>query len=115
MHACLALLNEAHGLALAEAQALELEDAERAGELSQTRAELLQQAWEQREGFDKALLKDRLLALAAMQDDLIRAAAALQDSLREKIGQRKKQEGYFTGSRKRQAENQKAFYLSKIS
>lgn len=115
MHACEALLDKVYSLALAEAEALGAEDAEHAAELSEARADLLSQAWEQREGLDPALFKARLETLAALQEDLTQKATALHESLRDKLGIRKKQDGYFKDSRKRRAESQKAFYLSKRS
>lgn len=115
MHACEALLDKAYSLALAEAEALGTEDAEHAAELSEARAVLLSEAWEKREGFDQKLLKARLEAMATLQDELILKASALHASLQSKIGVTKKQAGYFKDSKKRQAESQKAFYLSKRS
>lgn len=115
MHICEILLQEAFALAAREADALELENAEDAVELSQIRAGLLNRVWQERNGFDEAVLKERLIALSALQNKLAEKAEAHQESLRQKLDLRKKQEGYFKDSRKRYAESQKAFYLSKKS
>lgn len=62
--ACLTILDQ-------EAEALDNEDDERLQELCAHRAQLMEQAWQKREGCENSLLLERLEAIQKAQDSLL--------------------------------------------
>lgn len=115
MHACPALLEELQGLIADEEKALADEDVDKAEALATRRADLLQQAWQAREGFDASELQSRLEALLVKQRQLEQQALALQQSLRERQSAGRKQTRYLNGDRYIHAQAQRSFYCDRIS
>lgn len=115
MHPCAAFLEEIIALCRVEGQALADEDVDKAEELANQRFELIQKAWDTREGYSEEALHASLLAIRDEQKRLHTAAEALHDKLREQQHAGRKQAKYFNQDRHIQAQLQRSFYFDKIS
>ncbi len=115
MHPCMVLLDKAFELAKQEELALAAEDVDQLETLSAQRTDLLIKAWKQRKGMDEDDLKARLHDMRVMHEKLTRSTECLHESIRSQLSTRRKQNGYFAGSRSRTAHASKSFYLSKTS
>jgi hypothetical protein len=110
MHVSAVLLENVFGLISSELEALSADDLDKAEELAARREELLEQVWQQREGWDEAELRDRLFRVVAAQAELIAAAEALQRKYREQQNAGRKQAKYFSTERHLHAASRKSFY-----
>jgi hypothetical protein len=112
MHTSGALLENILGLIGSELDALAADDLDKAEELAARREELLEQVWQQREGWDEEELRTRLLQVIAAQAKLITAAECLQRKYREQQKAGRQQNKYFSTERHLHAESRKAFYIA---
>ena len=115
MHPCAMLLGEALTLASLEDEALVLEDLDQAEDLALKRSELLNRAWEERDGYDRDLLRNTLLIIEAMQSRLTDIARGIQRDLGAKLQQARQQGRYFAEGRSRALRGKKSFYCDRIS
>lgn len=115
MHPCAMLLGEVLSLSQLEEEALLSEDLEQAEDLAQKRAELIDQAWEKREGYDNESLLNSLLVIQAMQSRLMEIAGDIRKKLGSQMQTTKKQEKYFGGYRHRRDLSEKALHFNKVS
>jgi len=107
-----ALLDNVLGLIGLELEALAADDLDKAEELATRREELLAQVWEQREAWDEAELRARLLQVVEAQAELITAAEGLQRKYREQQKAGRQQGKYFSTERHLHTESRKALYVT---
>ena len=110
MHASAVLLENVLGLIVSELEALAADDLDKAEDMAARRETLLEQAWQQREGWDDAELREHLLRVVAAQAELITAAETLQQRYREQQKAGRMQSKYFNTERHLHAASRKAFY-----
>ncbi len=115
MHPCAALLEEIIALCRVEGQALADEDVDKAEELANQRFDLIQKAWDSREGYPEDRLHASLLLIRDEQARLQTVAEALHDKLRERQHAGRKQTKYFNQDRHIQSQLRRSFYCDKIS
>ena len=115
MHPCPSLLEEAFVCLASEASALEAEDLDKADELAQRRAGLIDAAWAARGGFDEKALRNRLLELKNRHALLAAKADDLWQRLRERQNASRKQSRYLNAERQVSALAKKSFYCDKHS
>ncbi|MDR2161174.1 MAG: hypothetical protein LBO77_03425, partial [Desulfovibrio sp.] len=108
MHHCAMLLGEVLALTSLEEEALVLEDLDQAEDLACKRSELLRQAWKEREGYDRDLLRNTLMVIEAMQSRLMDIAGSLRQDLGLRLRQTRQQGKYFAGNRHLVRQSQKA-------
>jgi hypothetical protein len=111
MHICAVLLDEVLGLISSELEALSADDLDKAEELAARREELLEQVWQQREGWDETELRTRLFRVVTAQAELIAAAEALQRKYRGQQSASRKQSKYLSTERHLHAESKKSNYF----
>lgn len=99
MHPCAALLQQAFEVVVSEEAALANEDMDAADNLCRQRAVLLSDAWEQRQGFDETVLRERLLTMQEVQARLAAKALDLQDKFQKQQANGRKQARYFNTER----------------
>jgi gluconate kinase len=110
MHAAASLLENIHGLIVSEREALSADDLDKADELAARRGELLEQVWQDREGWDAEELRDHLFRVLTAQAELITAAEALQQKYREQQKAGRKHAKYFSAERHLHTASRRALY-----
>ncbi len=115
MHPCAVLLGEVLALTNLEEEALLGEDFDQVEDLAEKRAQLLRQAWKEREGYDVDLLRNTLVVIEAMHRRLQDIAAGMRDNLATALQNSKKQGKYLAGDRNQSNTGGRAYYFSKIS
>jgi hypothetical protein len=109
------LLGEVLTLASQEEEALVLEDLDQAEDLAQKRSALLNQAWKERDGYDRDLLRNTLVVVEAMQSRLMDIARDIHRDLGAKLRQTRQQGRYFAERRQWAAQSGKSFYCNRVS
>jgi hypothetical protein len=109
------LLGEVLTLTSLEEEALVLEDLDQAEDLARKRSELLTRAWEERDGYDRDLLRNTLLIIEAMQSRLTDIARDIQRDLGAKLRQTRKQGRYFAENRSRALQGKMSIYCDRLS
>ena len=115
MHPSAALLDEAIALAHQEELALTEENVDKAEELANRRADLLNDAWSMREGYAQSLLLEHLQKMHAIHGRLRNHAEILRDKLAGQISVERKQAKYLDGYHNADSQPQKAYYFDKHS
>jgi hypothetical protein len=115
MHTCAMLLGEVLALASLEEEALILEDLDQAEDLARKRSELMTQAWKERDGYDRDLLRNTLLIIEAMQSRLLDIARDMHRDLGAKMRQTRQQGRYFAQNRRQVEQAGKSFYCDRVS
>jgi hypothetical protein len=109
------LLGEVLALSSLEEEALAQEDLDQAEDLAQKRSELLTQAWKERDGYDRDLLRNTLMIVEAMQSRLLDIARDMHGKLGAKLRRTRQHGRYFEQNRNRIRQAKKAFYCNRIS
>ena len=115
MHPCAMLLGEVLALTSLEEEALTMEDLDQAEDLARKRSELLTQAWKERDGYDRDLLRNTLLIIEAMQSRLMDIAGDMRREIGAKLRQTRQQGRYFAQNRDRTRQTKKSFYCDRVS
>lgn len=115
MHRCSALFDKYFALVSLEEEALAVEDIDRVNALASERTAILNEAWEEREGYDENALRQHIIKAGKCQEKLIEAAHSLHVKFKEQQKNGRKQSRYMNIDRNIHAELQKSFYCNKVS